>query len=237
MRAPAAPPRRSSRTTTSPRSRRSAEPSAPASTRASSRSPAPSARRRRRTSSRRSARPPPRVVAAEDGFNNEIGLPLTLCRVEADTEVVVTEMGMRGAGQIARSARDRAAARRPDHLDRAGAPRAARKHREHRAREGRAARALRRRSASCPPTSRSLASYGASHASSRPTVESRDGARTRVVERRRVLDFAARHQAQNAAARARRPRRARLRAPAGRRPGRRSPAGARRRRSCPAAAS
>jgi len=40
------------------------------------------------------------VVAAEDGYNNEIGLPLTLCRVEADTEVVVTEMGMRGPGQI-----------------------------------------------------------------------------------------------------------------------------------------
>ena len=28
----------------------------------------------------------------EDGFNNEIGLPLTLCRIEPDTEVVVTEM-------------------------------------------------------------------------------------------------------------------------------------------------
>jgi UDP-N-acetylmuramoyl-tripeptide--D-alanyl-D-alanine ligase len=41
-----------------------------------------------------------RLVAAEAGFNNEIGLPLTLCRVEPDTEVVVTEMGMRGAGQI-----------------------------------------------------------------------------------------------------------------------------------------
>src|SRR5205807_9467432 len=40
------------------------------------------------------------VVSAEDGFNNEIGLPLTLCRVEPDTDVVVTEMGMRGAGQI-----------------------------------------------------------------------------------------------------------------------------------------
>ena len=40
------------------------------------------------------------VVAAEDGYNNEIGLPLTLCRVEADTDVVVTEMGMRGPGQI-----------------------------------------------------------------------------------------------------------------------------------------
>src|SRR5437899_309574 len=41
-----------------------------------------------------------RLVAAPDGFNNEIGLPLTLCRIEPDTEVVVTEMGMRGPGQI-----------------------------------------------------------------------------------------------------------------------------------------
>lgn len=41
-----------------------------------------------------------RVVAAEAGYNNEIGLPLTLCRIEPDTEVVVTEMGMRGRGQI-----------------------------------------------------------------------------------------------------------------------------------------
>jgi UDP-N-acetylmuramoyl-tripeptide--D-alanyl-D-alanine ligase len=45
-------------------------------------------------------RPHVRVVTAEDGFNNELGLPLTLCRVETDTEVVVTEMGMRGSGQI-----------------------------------------------------------------------------------------------------------------------------------------
>jgi UDP-N-acetylmuramoyl-tripeptide--D-alanyl-D-alanine ligase len=41
-----------------------------------------------------------RLVAAEDGYNNEIGLPLTLCRLEQDTEVAVTEMGMRGPGQI-----------------------------------------------------------------------------------------------------------------------------------------
>ena len=41
-----------------------------------------------------------RVVSAEDGFNNELGVPLTLCRAEPDTEVVVTEMGMRGIGQI-----------------------------------------------------------------------------------------------------------------------------------------
>ncbi len=45
-------------------------------------------------------RPHVRLVAAEAGFNNEIGLPLTLCRIEPDTEVVVTEMGMRAPGQI-----------------------------------------------------------------------------------------------------------------------------------------
>jgi UDP-N-acetylmuramoyl-tripeptide--D-alanyl-D-alanine ligase len=41
-----------------------------------------------------------RVVAAEAGYNNEVGLPLTLCRIERDTEVVITEMAMRGPGQI-----------------------------------------------------------------------------------------------------------------------------------------
>jgi UDP-N-acetylmuramoyl-tripeptide--D-alanyl-D-alanine ligase len=45
-------------------------------------------------------RPHVRLVAAEAGYNNEVGLPLTLARVEPDTQVVVTEMGMRGAGQI-----------------------------------------------------------------------------------------------------------------------------------------
>lgn len=46
-------------------------------------------------------RPHARTVAAEGGHNNEVGLPLTLFRVEPDTEVVVVEMGMRGLGQIA----------------------------------------------------------------------------------------------------------------------------------------
>jgi UDP-N-acetylmuramoyl-tripeptide--D-alanyl-D-alanine ligase len=46
-------------------------------------------------------RPQARTVAAEGGQNNEIGLPLTLARIEPDTEVVVCEMGMRGLGQIA----------------------------------------------------------------------------------------------------------------------------------------
>ena len=46
-------------------------------------------------------RPHARTVAAEGGHNNEIGLPLTLTRIDEDTEVVVCEMGMRGVGQIA----------------------------------------------------------------------------------------------------------------------------------------
>ena len=46
-------------------------------------------------------RPHARTVAAEGGHNNEIGLPLTLTRIEPDTEIVVCEMGMRGIGQIA----------------------------------------------------------------------------------------------------------------------------------------
>jgi UDP-N-acetylmuramoyl-tripeptide--D-alanyl-D-alanine ligase len=45
-------------------------------------------------------RPHVKLVAAEAGYNNEVGLPLTLARIEPDTEIVVTEMGMRGAGQI-----------------------------------------------------------------------------------------------------------------------------------------
>ena len=46
-------------------------------------------------------RPHAKTVAAEGGHNNEIGLPLTLTRIERDTELVICEMGMRGLGQIA----------------------------------------------------------------------------------------------------------------------------------------
>jgi UDP-N-acetylmuramoyl-tripeptide--D-alanyl-D-alanine ligase len=45
--------------------------------------------------------PSARTIAAEASFNNEIGVPLTLCRLEADTEVCVLELAMRGFGQIA----------------------------------------------------------------------------------------------------------------------------------------
>ena len=42
-----------------------------------------------------------RTVAAEASFNNELGVPLTLCRLEPDTEACVLELAMRGLGQIA----------------------------------------------------------------------------------------------------------------------------------------
>ncbi len=45
--------------------------------------------------------PVARTVAAEASFNNELGVPLTLCRLEPDTEVCVLELAMRGFGQIA----------------------------------------------------------------------------------------------------------------------------------------
>jgi len=46
-------------------------------------------------------RPHARTVAAESSYNNELGVPLTLCRLELDTEVCVLELAMRGFGQIA----------------------------------------------------------------------------------------------------------------------------------------
>ena len=41
------------------------------------------------------------TIWAERSLNNEIGLPLTVCRLEPETRVLVTEMGMRGPGQVA----------------------------------------------------------------------------------------------------------------------------------------
>jgi len=45
--------------------------------------------------------PAARTVATEANFNNEIGVPLTLCRLEHDTEICILELAMRGLGQIA----------------------------------------------------------------------------------------------------------------------------------------
>lgn len=41
-----------------------------------------------------------RVVCSHKSYNNEIGVPLTLFRVDGSTEFVVLEMGSRGAGHI-----------------------------------------------------------------------------------------------------------------------------------------
>jgi UDP-N-acetylmuramoyl-tripeptide--D-alanyl-D-alanine ligase len=45
--------------------------------------------------------PAARTIAAEASYNNEVGVPLTLCRLEPDTEVCILELAMRGLGQIA----------------------------------------------------------------------------------------------------------------------------------------
>jgi UDP-N-acetylmuramoyl-tripeptide--D-alanyl-D-alanine ligase len=45
--------------------------------------------------------PSARTIGAEASYNNEIGVPLTLCRLEPDTEVCILELAMRGFGQIA----------------------------------------------------------------------------------------------------------------------------------------
>jgi UDP-N-acetylmuramoyl-tripeptide--D-alanyl-D-alanine ligase len=46
-------------------------------------------------------RPHRRTVAAEASYNNELGVPLTLCRLDDDTEICILELAMRGLGQIA----------------------------------------------------------------------------------------------------------------------------------------
>jgi len=42
-----------------------------------------------------------RTVASEGNYNNELGVPLTLCRIEPGTELCIVEMAMRGPGEIA----------------------------------------------------------------------------------------------------------------------------------------
>jgi UDP-N-acetylmuramoyl-tripeptide--D-alanyl-D-alanine ligase len=46
-------------------------------------------------------RPHRSTIAAEQSHNNEIGLPLTLTRMTAETEIAICEMGTRGPGQVA----------------------------------------------------------------------------------------------------------------------------------------
>jgi UDP-N-acetylmuramoyl-tripeptide--D-alanyl-D-alanine ligase len=42
-----------------------------------------------------------RTIANEGNYNTEVGVPLTICRIEEDTELCISELGMRGPGQIA----------------------------------------------------------------------------------------------------------------------------------------
>jgi UDP-N-acetylmuramoyl-tripeptide--D-alanyl-D-alanine ligase len=51
-----------------------------------------------------------KTIANEANYNNELGVPLTLCRLDEDSEICISEMGMRGLGQIAQLA----AIARPD---------------------------------------------------------------------------------------------------------------------------
>ena len=55
-------------------------------------------------------RPHRPTVSAEASYNNEIGVPLTLCRMTEQTEIAILEMGMRGSDQIS----DLCAFARPD---------------------------------------------------------------------------------------------------------------------------
>ncbi len=41
-----------------------------------------------------------RTIANEGNYNTEIGAPLTICRLEEETEICISELGMRGPGQI-----------------------------------------------------------------------------------------------------------------------------------------
>jgi UDP-N-acetylmuramoyl-tripeptide--D-alanyl-D-alanine ligase len=147
-----------------------------------------------------------RLVAAEAGFNNEIGLPLTLCRIDPDTEVVVTEMGMRGPGQIralaevARPELGVITAIAPVHLELLGSLEAI-------------ARAKAELLEALPPRGIAVVPRDAPSLEpfipadldvrrfAEPEVEIHDGsAHVRVDGREVVFAFAARHQAANAAA-------------------------------------
>jgi UDP-N-acetylmuramoyl-tripeptide--D-alanyl-D-alanine ligase len=45
-------------------------------------------------------RPHRKTIAAEASYNAELGVPLTLARLEPDTEILIAELAMRGFGQI-----------------------------------------------------------------------------------------------------------------------------------------
>jgi UDP-N-acetylmuramoyl-tripeptide--D-alanyl-D-alanine ligase len=119
------------------------------------------------------------TVAAERSFNNEIGVPLTLCRLEPQTEICITELAMRGFGQIA----ELAELTRPEigvvvtigpvHLEKVGRWRALS---APRASSSRRCRREARRS--CRPTSPSSGTISTSSGSGRTFASSRSIRRT-----------------------------------------------------------
>ena len=120
-----------------------------------------------------------RVHASRANFNTEIGLPLEILRAPAGTEVLVLEMGMRGAGQIA----ELAAIAEPDvgvitaigevHLELLGSMEAIARSEERAARSTCGWRSCpageERLDPSCPTASRSSASPTTSERSSCPS--------------------------------------------------------------------
>ncbi len=80
------------------------------------------------------------TIANEGNFNNELGVPLTLCRLEPETEICISEMGDARTRADRAAGRDGPARHRRDHQHRAGPPRAGRDGRERRTRQGRADR-------------------------------------------------------------------------------------------------
>ena len=148
--------------------------------------------------------PVARTIANEASFNAELGVPLTLCRLEPDTELCLVEMGMRGFGQIAELCRFARPDAARDHRDRPGAPRARRLGRRRRAREGRAARGAAGRGAGDRAgversSSRTCGTTSTSAASPRSTPSSMRPALTVAFRGRRIhFPLRARHQAQNA---------------------------------------
>ena len=84
--------------------------------------------------------PQRRTIAAERSYNAEIGVPLTIGRVERDTELCILELAMRGFGQIAELCAFARPAGRRDHERRPGPSGARRRPRRRRPRQGRADR-------------------------------------------------------------------------------------------------
>ena len=130
-------------------------------------------------------------------------MPLTLGRLEPDTEICIVEMGMRGFGQIAELCEIARPRHRRDHRDRAGPPRARRLGRRRRALEGGA----RRRAARGRDRGRARVADLEPHL--RDDIEIRrvgpvdvelrdDGAHVAFGGGRIRFPFTSRHQAQNA---------------------------------------